>query len=266
METTQLLAQLTSDDEELRAEAIQELTLMMDDDVARAFLDIASSDAGEAIRGDAIIGLGPIVEEAGMDYGFEEFEGIELMPELGPGISRETFETIVREIRALYEDEAQPTLVRRRALEVLVRDPQPWLAPEIRRHFASDDPQWKVTAVFGMGYIGGFESDIAAIVRSEEGPLLYEAVRSAGSRSVTEAADRIRELAASESAETDLRLVAIEALPHVDPDSFEILDALVQSKNEEIAEAAEAALEDLSLIGSAEDFDEDEDEEEEELP
>jgi hypothetical protein len=257
VETNRLIAKLTDPDEDVRAEAREELSMRMDDEIARAYLDIAASDAGEEIRGDVIVGLGPIIEEAGMDYAVEEFE---LVPEFGPGISRETFESIVNEVRAIYEDEAQPKLVRRRALEVLVRDPQPWQAAEIRRLFASEDEQWKLTAIFAMGHVEGFGSEIAAVVGSEKGLFLYEAVRAAGRMEVEAAAKRIRQIALSESAETELRLVAIEALPGVDRDCEEVLQELLESDDEEIVVAAEDALDELTLALSLdeEDFDDDE--------
>ncbi|HEX6100286.1 MAG TPA: hypothetical protein VF432_28490 [Thermoanaerobaculia bacterium] len=266
METTRLLAQITDADEEVRGEAIHELTHLMDDEVARAFLDVASSGADEQVRSDVLIGLGPVIDEAGIDYDDDE-EELLLGPELGPPVSREMFETIVREVRALYEDESQPKRVRRSAFEALVRDPQPWVSSEIRRHFASDDPEWKLTAVFAMGYVAGFEKEIAAVVNAEQGQLLIEGVKAAGHMEVTGAAQRIRDLATAKGTERGLRLYAIEALPYVDPDSFDILDRLKQSNDEEVAEAAEAALEELSLAESMDDEewdDEEWDEEDEE--
>jgi hypothetical protein len=256
VDNSRLLLQLTDPDEDVRAEAREELTMLMDDDIARAFLDVASSDAAEDIRSDAIVGLGPIIEEAGMDFDDED-SGFAFDPDLGPGISRETFDSIIREIRALYTDEQQPKLIRRRAFEVLVRDPQPWQSFEIRRHFAGDDPLWKLTAVFGMGYVAGFDKEIAATVESADDQLLYEAIRAASSMEVSSAAKRIRDLATSGDTEHDLRLVSIEALPNVDPDCEDILDTLAASRDREIAETAQAALDELMLNHLPDDEDDD---------
>ena len=261
-----MFAQLTDADEGVRAIAREELALAMDDEIARAFLDIASSDADEEIRADVIVGLGPIIDEAGIDYG--DGEEFEFEAELGPGITQETFGTIVREIRELYESEAQPKLIRRRAMEVLVRDPRPWMAAEIRRHFAGDDQQWKMTSVFAMGYLRGFDDEIAATVSSERDLLLYEAVRSAGRMQVAAAAPRIRELAASESTESDLRLAAIDALPSVDPDCRELLETLKHSSDAEVADSAAAALEELNMFETSDEDDDDfgyDDDEEDEI-
>jgi hypothetical protein len=245
MNVSQLLARMTDPDEEARAEASEELNLLMDDDVVRALLEIVAGPASEEIRADAVIALGPILEEAGMDY--DVGVPYELDPEFGPGISQESYETLVHDLRALYDDEAQPKLIRRRAFEVLVRDPRGWQAEDIRRHFAGADEDWKLTAVFAMGYIAGFEKEIAATLKSAEGLMLVEAVRSAGAQGVPAAAKRIGDLAMDEDADTTLRLVAIAALSNVHKNSEEILQELLESDDEDIAEAAEAALEEVSM-------------------
>jgi len=246
METNRLLANLTDPDEETRAAALEELAEAMNDEIAQALLDIAESDAAEDVRVDAILALGPVIEECGTDY--HDDADFDWGPDLGPPVSRETFVSIVRRIRALYDDETQPTVIRRRALEVLVRDPQPWQSTAIRDRFASADSDWRLTAVFAMGYVAGFETTIAETVRTAEGLLLIQAVMSAGNMEVSAAASRIRELATSDDADLNLRLAAIEALPRVDPDCFEILDELTGAQNPEIAEAAEYAVEELLMF------------------
>jgi HEAT repeat protein len=261
METNRLLASLTDPDEETRAAALEELADEMNDEIAQALLDIAESDAAEDVRDDAIIALGPVIEECGMDYHDEA--DFDFDPELGPPVSRETFASIVRRIRGLYDDEAQPKVIRRRAFEVLVRDPLPWLSQEIRDRFASADSDWRLTAVFAMGYVTGFETTIAETVSTAKGLLLLEAVRAAANMEVSAAASRIHELATSRAADLILRLAAIEALPHVDPGCIDVLEDLTRSEDREIAEAAEYAVEELIMFANIEDDDfelEDEDE------
>jgi len=261
MDTKQLLSELTDPDEETRAAAIEELALEMDDETAQALLDIAASDAAEETRARAIVALGPEIEECGTDY---MEDAIDFGPETGPPVSRETFAAIVARIRGLYFDEKQPKLVRRRAFEVLIRDPQPWHREAIQKHFASADEEWRLTAVFAMGHITGFEREIAAAVETAEEPLLFEAVRAAGQMEVSAAAPRIRALAASHDADLDLRIAAIYALPHVDRDSFELLESLEQSRNRDIAEAAADAVQELRIFTDTGEDEDDEDEDDEE--
>lgn len=256
MDTNRLLLNMTSAGEETREEARYELGLRMDDAIARSILDIASSDAAVDVRGDAIIAFGPVIEISGIDYDDDE-DALDY-DESGNPVSRETFDAIVREIGELYSDETQPKLVRRRALEVLIRDPQPWHAHAVRKHFASPDPEWKRTAVFAMGMISGFDRELVKVVETEDGDLLYEAVRAAGNMEVTGVAHRIRDLAADDDTEPALRFAAIAALPHVDADAADVLSELVESDDEDIAEAAEEALDELTFARRLGDLDNEE--------
>jgi HEAT repeat protein len=259
MDTKRLLAELTDPDEETRAAILDEIALEMDDETAQALLDIAASDADEEARAHAMVALGPVIEECGYEY----MEGaIDFGPETGPPVSRETFGSIVARIRGLYSDEKQPTLIRRRAFEVLIRDPQPWQREAIQKHFASADDDWRLTALFAMGHIAGFEREIATAVETAEEPLLFEAVRAAGKMEVSAAAPRIRALATSGDADLDTRIAAIYALPHVDPDSYELLESLERSRNRDIAEAAADAVQELLMFTDTGEDDEDEDDEE----
>lgn len=255
MDISALIEQLKDADEEVRADARDELTMQMDDDVAKAFLEIAKSNAPERVRADTIIGLGPVIDETGL-YVAEQEEGIPV-DDLEPEISRETFDLILRELRAIFEDESQPKIVRRSALEALVRHPQPWQEAAIRKLVDSNDPEWRLTGVFAMGYIPGFEQEIAGVLANAEGSLLYEAVRAAGRAEVAETAPRLRSIASDESADSGLRAAAIDSLPFVDTDCRELLEELADSDDEEVAEAAEAALDEMSMLDHEHD-DEDE--------
>ncbi|HVR38933.1 MAG TPA: hypothetical protein VMU84_07535 [Thermoanaerobaculia bacterium] len=253
METNRLLLDMTSADEETRADARDELGMRIDDAIARAILDIASSDAADEIRADALVTFGPVIEICGIDFDDEEFD---FGPEIEPPVSRETFETIVGELNALYADEAQPKIVRRRAFENLIRDPQPPHIKEVRKHFASSDSDWRKTAVFAMGQIPGFDRELLDTLGNAEGDLLYEAIRAAANMEIRQAAKPIRAIAADDSAAIDLRVAAIFALPNVDRDCFELLDELKDSEDAEIAEAAEESLEELGFAQQMGDFEE----------
>lgn len=270
MNRQELLKRLTHVDEDVRREAREELHMLMDDQIALEFLGVAKGEGTEAIRADSLVGLGPVIEEAGLDYADDiEFD---FGPELGPPVSREVFKSIVDDIRRLYEDESQPKMIRRRAMEVLVRSPEPWLRDEIRKHYASDDADWKLTSVFAMGFVPGFDGEIAETVKSADESLLFEALNAAGSMGVSAAAARVRELAQS-SRDMEIRIAAIEALPNVDPEgAADILQKLIGSDDEEVAQTAEAVLDEFlmdeglnDLDDDDDDFDDDDDDDEEEI-
>lgn len=258
MEMNRLLRDLKSDDAEVRSDAREELALMMDDDVARAMLDFAVGDADADARADALVAFGPVLEECGDDYSFE----MDLGPGTEPALSRDVYELAVRRIREIHDDEAQAKIVRRRALEVLVRDPRPDLERLIRKAYESGDSEWKRTAVFSMGYISGFDREIIESLSSSDRELVYEAVRAAGEMEIEAAARRVRELA-QDGTDRDVQIEAIYALPNVDLDAADLLDDLAESDDEEIAEAAEEALEEMQFRqrmngeDDGEDFDDD---------
>ena len=247
---------LRNPDEEKRREAFDRISVEMDDALAREILAIIAGDASDDIRADAVVALGPAVEECGIEYMDEE--DVLDMGFAGAPLSKEAFRELTSALRAVYEDESQPTIVRRRALEVLVRDPQPWQKDAIRRDFASQDRDWKMTALFAMGYVRGFEPELLDVLRTGDGDLLYEAVRAAGNAEVVEAAPILEAFALSEETDRDVRLEAIAALPSVDPECFDLLDELAESTDEQVRGAAEQALEELQMFG--EDLDEDEEE------
>ncbi|HEX7706047.1 MAG TPA: hypothetical protein VF701_06260 [Thermoanaerobaculia bacterium] len=250
MKDDSIINRLADPDPEVRRSAFDELAYEISDEHVQAILTLVESDAGEEIRGDAVIALGPVVEECGDEYfdGAESDLGPDFGVDLGPPLSRDGYSELVKRVRAIYENSSQPKLVRRRAFETLVRDPAEWHREEIRKHFDGSDPDWKLTAVFAMGNVPGYDEELAHVVREAEGELLAEAIRSAGEMEV-EVGDRVRELAASPATDRDVRLEAIRALPHVDPDSYDLLEKLSDSDDEEIAAVAEEAMDELGLYG-----------------
>lgn len=244
-----------------RMDFLEELTFDIDDSAAEALLQVAESDEPEELRADVLISLGPTIDECGTDYEADFGFG----PELTSRVSKPVFESMVARIRRIYEDPSQPTIVRRRAFEVLVRDPQPWQKEAIRRDFASGNREWQLTALFSMAFHPGFDREILNMVELGEGDLREEAVRTAGSRGLREAGPALRKLARSPNTSRDLRISAILALPSVDERSRDLLEDLARSSDRQVAEAAREALDELGTWGIEEDFDEDDELEEEEL-
>ena len=251
MEHEDLIEALSDPDPDVRRDASEQIALEMDDELASGVLDVVSGTSSEEIRAGAIIILGPLIEECGDEY--DEHFAAEEDDLFGPPVSAETFRTLVKRIRAIYDDESQPKLLRRRAFEVLVRDPHPWQTDEIRKQLASPDEEWRLTALFAMGWVAGFDDELLDAVRNGTGVHLAEAVRAAGQMEVMEAAPILRDLVVSDETERDLRLEAILALPHVDPDSYEMLQKLTRSKDEDVAAIAREALDNLMAHGDPDD-------------
>ena len=235
----------------LAAELAGDFTVI-DDTLADLLLSILrSGDEAERLRGRAAISLGPALEYADT----EGFEDPDEMP-----ISERTFREVRESLRRLFRDADVPGEVRRRILEASVRAPEEWHRDAIRAAYASGDQAWKLTAVFCMRFVRGFEREIVAALESDNPGILNEAVCAAGVWSVEAAWPHVVALVTAEETDKLLRLAAIDAVAEIGPEEAgEVLGDLLDSTDEDIVEAVHEAL--AMAEGSSE---EDEDEEEDE--
>lgn len=218
----------------LAAELAGDFTVI-NEELAGALLSIVySGDESEKLRGKAAISLGPVLEYADME-GFEDPEDVP--------ITEETFRQIQESLRKLYMDAAVPKEVRRRVLEASVRAPQNWHRDAVRAAYSSDDKDWKLTAVFCMRFVGGFDDQILEALESEDQDIHYEAVCAAGNWQVDAAWPHVRSLVASEETDKYLRLAAIDAVASIRPqEAGMVLISLIDSDDEDLVEAAYEAM------------------------
>ncbi len=222
--------------------------VVMNDELADALLSILQKrDESEDLRSQAAISLGPALEQADI----EGFDDPDDMP-----ITEEMFDKIRETLKKIYMDADVPSKVRRRVLEASIRAPQKWHRDVVRAAYKSRDDDWKLTAVFCMRYIRGFEKQIIESLESSNPDIEYEAVCAAGIWGLKAAWSHIVSLVASDDTEKPLLLAAIEAVPGIRPkETAEILDHLIDSDDEEIVDAVQEA---LAMAG--EPWDEEEDE------
>jgi hypothetical protein len=222
---------------------------VVDDDMVDALLAIVrNGDAPEKLRAQAAISLGPVLELADT-YGFED-EGE--VP-----IGERTFHTIQKSLRELFGDASIPREVRRRILEASVRAPQDWHQPAVRSAGRGDDEEWKLTAVFCMRFVRGFDKEIVRALSSKNPDIHYEAVCAAGEWGIKAAWPHVAALITTKRIAKPLLLAAIDAVPNIRPqEALGILGDLADSRDEEIAEAAHEA---IALAEGASDEDGDDD-------
>lgn len=226
------------------------------DELADAMLAVACDNRESAkLRSRAAISLGPVLEETDM-VGFDD-------EDLGePKLSEENFDRIREALRGLYEDDGAPKEVRRRVLEASVRSPQDWHEDAIREIYHSGDREWKLTAVFGMRYVGGFEDEILESLGTEDPDIHYEAVCAAGNWELDAAWDHIAGLIKEPVDDKPLLLAAIDAVASIRPrEAGPLLVDLADDEDEEIADAATEAMAmaDAALSSEDDEFDDDED-------
>jgi hypothetical protein len=182
----------------------------------------------------------------------EGFEDSDDLP-----ITEETFEKIQTSLKRLYSEPGTPKEVRRRILEASVRAPEAWHDAAIREAYGNQDPEWMLTAVFAMGYVPGFDDEILATLKNPDPEIHLEAVKAAGNRELEGAWTHVVELVENKRTPKDLLLAAIAAVGVIRPgEAGQVLVELTDSKDEDIAEAANEAISMASVFG--EDGDEDE--------
>lgn len=236
-------AGLQSGDPTLVERAVRLSWPVMDEEIAMELLRLLESDAAPEVRAAAAIAFGPVLEDECLDDDWDP-DGGRLGDHLGPRVLGRAPETL----RRLFEDESQPKLVRRRALEASVRSPMDWQKDATGSIAGSDDEDWRVTALFCMGHLQGFEAQVLEAVRSASGDVRLQAVQAAGELELAAAGELVMALAASDDTEEDLRVEAIYAVAGIRPDGGDdLLHALVEHENDEIATAAEDALDEYFM-------------------
>jgi len=223
---------------------------VINDELVDALLSILrSGDTPETVRGAAAISLGPALEHADT----QDFEDADDLP-----ITERTFHRVQDSLRKLYMDASVPKEVRRRILEASVRAPQNWHQDAVRAAYASDDEAWRLTAVFCMRFVRGFDEQILEALDSRNPDIHYEAVCAAGDWEVDAAWPHITALVTSGKTDKPLLLAAIGAVASIRPhEAAGILHGLTDSDDEDIVDAVFEA---TAMAGGLSDENDEEDE------
>jgi HEAT repeat protein len=222
-----------ADDRLLAAELAGEFTVISDE-LVDALLAVLRGGAESELRASAAIALGPVLEHVDMQ-GFEDVVDIP--------IAEGTFHRIQESLRKLYMDVDVPADVRRRILEASVRAPQEWHREAVGGAYSSHDEAWRLTGVFCMRFIRGFDAEILEALGSRNPDIHYEAVCAAGTWQVDAAWPHIAALVRSKETDKPLLLAAIEAIGGIRPkEAAAFLDDLIDSDDEDIAGAVAEAI------------------------
>ena len=147
--------QTAESDRLLAAELAGDVTVINDELVDALLAILRRGDESEKLRGRAVISLGPVLEHADM-HGFEDADDVP--------IAEHTYHRIQESLRRLYMDPGVPKEVRRRILEASVRAPQDWHQDAVRAAYGSDDEAWRLTGVFCMRFVRGFDEQITELL------------------------------------------------------------------------------------------------------
>ncbi len=225
--------------------------VVINDELAGALLSILQTGTEpEELRATAAISLGPVLEHACI----EEFDAPDDVP-----ISESVFHKIQESLQSLYMDPDVPENVRRRFMEVSVRAPQPWHQNAIRSAYASDNEDWKLTAVFSMRWVEGFDDQILESLKNNNENIHYEAVCAAGNWEVDAAWSHVAGLVKAKGTDKLLLLAAIDAVAAIRPhEARAVLEGLTSLEDEDIVEATYEAMAMAEVLSNHE-FDDDDD-------
>ena len=241
--------QADASDRILAAELASDFTVINDELVDALLPILQTDDASEELRGKAAISLGPVLDHADTD-GFDD-------PYDLPPISEDTFHKIQDSLRRLYLDADVPKNVRRRILEASVRAPQDWHQNAIRAAYSCGDEDWRLTAVFSMRWVRGFDNQILESLESNNPDIHYQAVCAAGNWAIDAAWSHISGLVSAQVTDKELLLAAIDAVVGIRPqEAGVILVDLIDSDDEDIVDAAHEAMAMADAL-SGDDFDDD---------
>jgi hypothetical protein len=152
-------------------------------------------------------------------------------------------------------DAIVPSSLRRQILEASVRAPQDWHQNAVRAAYYSGELEWKLTAVFCMRFIDGFDQQILESLNSNHPEIECQAVCAAGNWEVSAAWSHIVSLIASQKTDKYLLLAAIEAASTIRPlEAPSLLHRLLDSKDQDIIDSVHEAIQTAEAIGKTDGF------------
>ena len=234
-DTGQVLLQILVDDNTDEAERSLAADLagdfvVIDDDLAAALLSLAGrSDLPEMIRCEAALSLATVLEHTFM-MGFEDADDIL--------ISERMYNRIRETLRALYADSTVPLEVRRRILEASAHAPQAWHRDAVRSAYAADDESWRLTAVFCMRFVPGFDDQILAELDNPDSLVQFHAVCAAGTWEIERAWPQVAALLTADDIDKDLLSATIVTAALIRPrEAAELIQPFLESEDEDIIDA-----------------------------
>lgn len=220
--------------------------LYHDEGTVALLTDIAAAEPDPEVRARAAVALGPALEDCdtslGLPYGTE--------------VSEATFERACQVLERVARDPALPKVVRRRALEGAVRAPRGWQEALIRRACGETDPEWRMTGVFCAARYPDLHGLALEALDDAELEVRIEAVRAVGEIGAREEVARLIRLVEARDTPPDLRLAAVGSLGEMGvSQAVPALTSLLSSDDADLADAAEAALEEIGLATAVEEDD-----------
>jgi HEAT repeat protein len=247
-----LLRSLLDDpDAQVRAEAIACLWNDPDPRWIDVLMRKATDDPHSEVRTHAISALGRYVFE-GDAATYDGWDGDEV------AITPADYQRVTDFLFRFAQDPEEAIEVRRYAIEALAfRSEDPEVLDLIEWAYHHPDRRLKVSALFSMARNGDprWTDYILAELHSRDTEIQYEAVHAAGELSLEEATDTLIDMVRGKNVRKPLRLLAIYALGQIGNErAYPVLDRLTHSRDRDVREVAQDAVEEWLVVNAAEDM------------
>ena len=223
----------SEEDRSLAAELAADYTVINEDLTEALLAILLDQDLSPEFRGKAAISLGVVLATVELEGGFD-------FPEDVP-ISEALYQRLVGHLERICRGSEAKEL-RRRGLEAAVRSPQGWEANFVRAAHAGEDQEWRLSAVFAMRFLKGFDTEIMEALNDPDPQILAEAIRAAANWEVNGAWRKIARILSEKNLPKPVALACIRAVGMLRPNQVErLLDRFSKSRDPDIASAVEAA-------------------------
>ena len=230
---------LGDEDAEVRAQAINGLWENENPALIGPLLHLLHTDETALVRAAAAIALGQFLYLSEI----EELEAKKTAP-------------IKEALLATIHQPGEDIEVRRRAIESIAFLSDAAITKIIENAYYDDDEKMQVSAIFAMGRNADrrWKSRVMTELDNDNSEISFEAARACGELELKEAVPTLIALINNPSTDLEVQEMAIWALGRIGGDmARDALEEYLDGSNEALAEAAEAALDELNLF--SENFD-----------
>jgi len=239
---------LDDDDPQVRALAIRGLWYYPEPALIDRLIEMAEQDPSPLVRARAVSGLGIYMYEGEMaDYGYDFGPMTEILRE--EELPQTDFERAKEFLQSVYADGTRSLDERRFALEALSFLSDPEIADLVEEAYNQPEREMKISAVFAMGRSGliRWTDILGRELYNDDWEIQREAIRAAGEMGLDELGKDLWRLTYAD--EREIMLEALAALAQTGWEgAFDRIDELTLDTDQEIAQAAEEAMDEWILM------------------
>lgn len=193
--------------------------------VVRAFCTIIkNSEESYELRSSAISGLSDILAEVSSPEYQAEIKFVDPNEDI---IKISDFDEVRQLLQQIFYNKHEIPEIKRRALEVSATLPDIWHSEAIKEAYADGDVAWRLTALYCMRFVDGFEKEICQELLSRNADMQQYALIAVKMKKIASVWPQVRGIIEAERINEDVFYAALEAGIAINPQAMpEILTSL----------------------------------------